>query len=323
MAITEQQLAFKKGKLGASQAAAALGISPFQTQANLYNELLGNIERGDIGAKGRIGNAMEPVIVQEYEAVTGTTIIPSPDTLIHPDHPWMICHLDGEISGQNKILEIKNVGWTMAHHWGNDGDGEGVPMYVMVQCVHQAILANVDRVDVAAFFGGNELRVYPLVITSEAKEAVMSGLINFWDNYVVKKIQPEFTGKDESLLKKLYSNADNVEVIQVESTEMELMFNDYRNQKSMIEQAQVKADLMKVSIMEFMGTAGIMMRGEDVEFTWKKTKDGQKVDWKGVSGELKKVYLSHHPDAIAEIQTVIDGYTTVKPGHRMFLDKCK
>lgn len=317
--ITEQQLAFKKGKIGASQAAAALGVSPFQTQANLYNELLGNIERGDIGPKGRIGNAIEPVIIQEYEHATGITVTPSPDTLIHPDFPWMICHLDGEMPSYKRILEIKNVGWTMAHQWGSDGDPDGVPMYVMVQCVQQAILADVERVDVAAFFGGNELRIYPLIITPEAKNAVISGLINFWDNYIVTKIQPEFTGHDEALLKKLYWNASNEEVIKVESTETALMFQDYRNLKSSIKSAQEKADLMKVSIMEFMGEAGIVMRDDDIEFTWKKTKDGKKIDWKGA---FEHVAYQVGLDKDARDKVVTD-FTKVKPGHRMFLDKCK
>ncbi len=147
----------------------------------------------------------------------------------------------------------------------------------------------------------------------------MSGLISFWDNHIVPKIQPEFTAQDETLLKKLYWNANNVEVIKVESTETALMFHDYRNLKSSIKDAQEKADLMKVSIMEFMGEAGIVMRDDDIEFTWKKTKDGIKIDYKGAFMHLvDEVGMPN--DAKAKI---IDIFTKVKPGHRMFLDKCK
>ena len=41
--ITKEQIKFKKGKIGASQVAAAIGLSPFQTQANLAMEVLGRI----------------------------------------------------------------------------------------------------------------------------------------------------------------------------------------------------------------------------------------------------------------------------------------
>ena len=131
MAITPAQLEFRKGKLGASNAAAALGISPWQSPANLFHTIKGNLKPFDLGARGRIGNAIEPVIIQEYEIATGNKVEPSPDTLIHPKYDWMICHLDGRVlqpqtpETKNKILEIKNVGWTVANHWGLDGDPKG------------------------------------------------------------------------------------------------------------------------------------------------------------------------------------------------------
>jgi len=322
--ITQAQLAFKKGKIGASQAAAALGLSPYQTPANFYNELIGNIEREDIGAKGRIGNAMEPVIIQEYEIVMGVKVIPSPDTLIHPKYPWMICHLDGKIPEFKKILEIKNVGWTVAHRWGPDADPDGVPMDVMIQCTHQAILADVSRVDVAAFFGGNELRVYPLEITDAAKEGLMTGLLNFWENHVVKRIQPEFGPQDVALLQKLFADPKNEEVVQVEDTETAVLFQDFRNLKTSIKDAEKKANLMKIHIMDFMGDAGSLMRGDDMEFTWKKSKDGKKVNWEGVCSDMDS-YLEEKEEffLVDQLCDFVDQNTKKKTGSRVFLDKLK
>ena len=134
--INEEQLEFRKGKIGASNAAAALGISPWETKAGLYNEVLGIVKRDDMGSRGRIGNAMEPVIIQEYEIEHGIKVHEAPGTpehpskppkgtYVHPKYPWMIAHLDGVMPEYEMILEIKNVGWTVAHQWKMDGDPEG------------------------------------------------------------------------------------------------------------------------------------------------------------------------------------------------------
>ena len=62
--ITEEQKQFKRGKIEASQVAAALGLSPFQTPANLAMELLGRIKPHEENAAMRGGNIMEPATAQ-------------------------------------------------------------------------------------------------------------------------------------------------------------------------------------------------------------------------------------------------------------------
>jgi len=47
--ITAEQLEFRKGKLGASDCAAALGVSRWKTQAALYHEIVGNIVPEPLG----------------------------------------------------------------------------------------------------------------------------------------------------------------------------------------------------------------------------------------------------------------------------------
>jgi len=264
MSISKEELAFRTGKLGASNAATALGISPWDTKASLYNEILGYVKRDDLGEKGILGNELEPVISRAYERATGikiqkaiAPIHPGRDpkapagTFIHPKYPWMIAHLDGEMPDYEMILEIKNVGWTVAHQWGLDGDPEGPPVYVQAQCVQQAILAGVERVDVAAFFGGNELRVYPMEIGERRKQLVLDGLVAFWEDHIVKKVQPEMTGKDLDLLKKLYPGREEQKIITVESTATALMFQDYRNLKAAIKESQEKSDAYKAKIIQF------------------------------------------------------------------------
>jgi len=115
--ITQEQIKFKKGKIGASQVAAALGISPFQTPANLAMELLGRIPPPEENEAMRIGNIMEPAIAQIYMDREEMIIHPWEETCVHPHFDWLIAHPDYFYNDENEIkpiclIEIKNVGFT-------------------------------------------------------------------------------------------------------------------------------------------------------------------------------------------------------------------
>ena len=64
--ITEEQKQFKRGKIEASQVAAAIGISPFQTPAGLAMEILGRVRPPEETEDMRTGNIMEPAIAKLY-----------------------------------------------------------------------------------------------------------------------------------------------------------------------------------------------------------------------------------------------------------------
>jgi len=273
---------------------------------------------------------MEPIVFKAYERATGVMPEPYPETLIHKDYPWMIAHLDGFIKAENKIVEVKCVGPHMIFDWGLDGDPDGVPFYVMAQCIQQAILAGVSKVDVVALLGGNDLRIYPLEIKNEAKDTILRSLVDFWDNRIVPRKQPEMTADDLELLKTLYMKCDNQKVIEVESTATALGFQDYRQLKQEIKKMEEQAKLYKAKIQDAMGDATIMMRSGDPEFTWKKNKDKTKTDWESVAKDhLESIIYKAETEQIpllAEFgrevfQHCIEKNTKPVIGHRVFLDK--
>lgn len=115
----------RKDGLGASDAAAVLGISPWKTNVQLWEEKTGLVVPEDIGGNPAVkyGNDAEPLLRQffaldhpEYR-VTFT-----PYKIIrHPAHPFITCTPDGELeelaTGRHGGLEIKtteimsSLGW--------------------------------------------------------------------------------------------------------------------------------------------------------------------------------------------------------------------
>ena len=166
--ITEEQKQFKRGKIEASQVAAAIGISPFQTPAELAMELLGRVRPPEENAAMRGGNIMEPAIAQLYMDQEKVQIHPCSETYVHPHFDWLIAHPDYYYNDENEIkpiclIEIKNVGARQRFRWE-----DGVPVHVVAQCVLQSLLTGIDRVKVVAYFGDNDLEIYPLNITANS-----------------------------------------------------------------------------------------------------------------------------------------------------------
>ena len=71
MSLTPQQLAERKNYIGASESAAVLGLSPFQSAADLYFEKVGDVEPRPATEAMESGTRLEPVIIDWCAARLG------------------------------------------------------------------------------------------------------------------------------------------------------------------------------------------------------------------------------------------------------------
>ncbi|SVD55897.1 uncharacterized protein METZ01_LOCUS408751, partial [marine metagenome] len=185
--ITEEQKQFKRGKIEASQVAAAIGISPFQTPAGLAMEILGRVRPPEETEDMRTGNIMEPAIAKLYMGREKVEIHPWKKTCVHPNFEWLIAHPDYYYTDDAGIpiylIEIKNIGARQRFRWEN-----GVPVYVVAQCVLQSLLAGINRVEVVAYFGGSDLEIYPLKITAKQQDSLMTKVSLYWFNWIAKNM---------------------------------------------------------------------------------------------------------------------------------------
>ena len=310
--ITEEQIEFKKGKIGASQVAAALGLSPFQTEANLAMELLGRIDSPEVNAFMRIGNIIEPAIAQIYMDQEQIEILPWKETCVHPDFDWLIAHPDYYCDDKYGLkplclIEIKNVGARQRFRWA-----DGVPVHVVAQVVLQSLLTGIDRVEVVAYFGGNDLEIYPLIITPKQQESLMTKVSLFWFDWIAKNRIPPVCDRDIDLIKSLYPSADNVTELTATESVMEDVENyqDWKTKRNAIDQT---IGTLEAKIRLMMGGVSTLNAPDGTRlFSWRQAKPTAKTDWKAVAQcfESQKNYV-----------TEIDKHTQVREGSRRFLDK--
>lgn len=104
----EEFLNTRKNKLGASDAPIIMGVSPFKTPYQLWQEKLGLIPDTIMTSAMKRGLDMEETARSCFESMTGIKTFSHRVT--HPNHEWMIASLDGiDFNGDN-IVEIKCPG---------------------------------------------------------------------------------------------------------------------------------------------------------------------------------------------------------------------
>jgi putative phage-type endonuclease len=219
----EAWLAERRRGLGASDCAAAMGLSPYCTPLELYYRKLGELPEPEDTPAMRRGRKWEGDVLDQYEETTGI-LVRRQVFMRHPDHPWMTATCDGvgldaivergpfpfdEVASiANILVEAKVVGWRAAREWGEDGTDD-VPRHVLCQVHHQLAVTGAQRCDVAALIGGSDFRVYP-IRRAEDKfyQHLMHRLWIFWCRVEGREPPPPTLPADAGHLARLWPGCE-------------------------------------------------------------------------------------------------------------------
>ena len=105
---TPEWLEMRKNKIGASDAPIIMGVSPWKTPYQLWEEKLDLAPQPDMTHVMRRGHELEPIARQVYNDYTGNCA--EPEVVIHPEREWMMASLDGISLDRSIVLEIKCPG---------------------------------------------------------------------------------------------------------------------------------------------------------------------------------------------------------------------
>lgn len=138
--------------IGGSEAAAAVGMSPWQTPLDLWRLKIGAVEPKDISSNAAVekGVRMEPILRDFYAATHPEyEIAHFPfDMLYQSERPWLFATLDGELAdegGKRGILEIKTATPNGKAGWDNWSNGK-MPSSYWCQICHQLLATGFDFV---------------------------------------------------------------------------------------------------------------------------------------------------------------------------------
>jgi len=180
MSLTTEQLALRKGYIGASEAAAACGLSPWKTPYELWSDKTTDVIDTPTNARMEWGNRLEAVVMLKYledlSPEAGTLEAPCAFQ-VSPDYPWMGCTPDGLLP--DRVVEIKTTGIANSREWGEPGT-DAVPLHYLLQVTHQMIVTGRKKADIPVLIGGSDYRVYSVELDEELAKLLIEREATFW-----------------------------------------------------------------------------------------------------------------------------------------------
>lgn len=179
---------WRRGGIGSSDAAVIMGVSPWRTPKQLWEEKVhGSGAQLDNSAMMR-GRELEPVARTWFENTMNVTVFPQ--NKMHAENNWIRASLDG-IDLENKILvEIKCP---------NKDDhatamGKKVPEKYWPQVQHQLLVTGLDGMYYVSF-NGSDGAIVEVARDNDYIASLLEEEQKFWD-LVLSKKAPELTDRD-------------------------------------------------------------------------------------------------------------------------------
>ena len=205
----EEWLARRQEGIGASEAAAALGIDPWSTPLDLYLRKTRGEERERSPSEQwrlRFGTRMQADILAELASATGIAVHACDVLYRSRRWPYMLATPDAlVVAGEALALaEAKLVGHRMESDWE-----AGLPLYVQAQAAHQAIVMGVERVFVAVLFferrGGNPFEWFEYRPGADVTDWLAGREADVWRGIVSGVVPPfDFAALTKESISRLY-----------------------------------------------------------------------------------------------------------------------
>lgn len=184
------ELSDRRTYLGPSDAAAALGMSPWESALELYQRKKGMLPPKQETLAMRWGRLLEDDIAEEFARVTGMKVRRLSKTFRYDRFPWLCGHIDRKVEGYNRLLECKTTGYDYAKQWGEHGSDK-IPLYYRVQVMLYLWLTGYEAADVAVLIGGQDFRVLEVRRDEQIIDDLVGRCQSFWDRHIVPAVAPE------------------------------------------------------------------------------------------------------------------------------------
>jgi putative phage-type endonuclease len=305
----QQWLEVRKQGLGSSDAAAAVGLNPYQSQLELWliktgrDADLPKPDAEDESSPMYWGNILEPIVAMHYTKHTGHKVRRINAVLQHPesDKSWMLANLDYAVVGADdvQILECKTAGEYGARNWR-----EGVPEYVQCQVQHQLAVTGKQAADVCVLICGQEIKIHRI----ERDEALITKLIElerrFW-HYVLTDTPPPADGSESAglALRYLYPYDTGNTLDFSQDKEASTVFSELLQVRVQADDYKKREDFLRQCLQQRMGEASKASFANG-SISWKRSKDSVVLD--------TATLLQEQPELLKQ-------YALTRAGSRRFL----
>lgn len=291
--------------IGASEAAAVLGLDPFRTPFQVWLEKTGRAAPFAGNAYTDLGNRLEPVVADLYAERFSVALVAT-GTHREPSGLPIFASPDRLVSGLPVAVECKaHLTPNIWSEYGEDGSTK-IPAKYAVQDHVQAAVCDLERVDHAALVRG-EVRVYRILRDHAYERMIFDQLAAWWEKHVVLDSPPEPDGTPAygDWIKSRFPK--HQEVALIASDEDVPLVRAVLDAYAAREAADLAYEQARQAIQERMRVAASIEAPGIGRISWRSTRGKTTTDWEALA-------LSMKPTA-----EQIEAHKVVSPGSRRFI----
>jgi len=276
----------RKG-IGGSDVAAIMGISPWKTAYQVYQEKRKEVKDWEGNEITEWGKRMEPAIRQWYSDKTGRSVRLPEKILFSQEHPFMFASMDG-YTDDRRVVEIKTARYGKG--WGEPETNQ-IPDYYMVQVQHYMIVTGFEVADVPVSIGGGSPELYIVPADAELQTLIIEACAEFWQR-VVDGNPPPLVSYADAVQKFGRSITQGAVVAPDDAIAAVDELRTVREQKDVLE---AKEEEIKGKLIITLGDAGDILVDSfgNILATYKISKGRVTVDQKALQKEMPEVYLKY------------------------------
>lgn len=299
--LTEAQRKERVGYIGASDAAAILGMSRWKSRLDVWAEKTGLVVPEDLSDKLQVelGNELEDFVARKFEKKTGKKVELAPKTVYFPGFPFIAANLDRRVMGENALLECKTTSAWKAREW----EGEEIPQEYVIQVMHQLAVTGADKGYLAVLIGNQDFKVKEIERDEKAFQDLIKREVEFWEKFVVAKVPPAVSSMDQDTLAKMFPNAEAGKEIALDSAAAatcDLLESIRQDLASLERQEETQKNILRMALGDAeIGTVG----------PWR-------VKWKNI--KTHRVDLDKLNEAVPDLLKI---YQKVTESRRFTVDK--
>lgn len=247
--------ALRAGGIGASEIAAVVGLSPYESAFHLWHVKKGNLPGAKLSDAMDWGNRLEPVVREWFaERHPDWDVIAQPGTYANDDHMWQRVNPDGVIDkpaeGLAALLEVKTSRY--GDEFGRSGT-DIIPLNYRCQVQHAMDVFDLPVCHLAALIGGNEPREYVIRADAGDQRALREAGAAFWES-LQNNDEPPLDCSDST-----YESVRdlNPEIDREADIEIGALWSEYEAARVVRDDSAAKLTGVKSQILAAMGTARI------------------------------------------------------------------
>jgi putative phage-type endonuclease len=290
----------RRNGIGASEAAAALGLSKYKTALELYFEKIGEAPPFSGNLATEAGLALEPIVLGEYEKRSGHKLTALQERAPFAGRPWLWATIDAKDEHLPAVIEAKTA--RGGPEWGDPGTDQVPQGYVAQSQVQMACVGYALAIIPVIFRGPMEYVEYRVNADAELFRMMLAGLDDFWAR-VQRRDPPDPSTYNDIKLRWPKDTGTQI----MATPEVLTACAELSRIKREISDLETISEQHEALIKTALADAATLTADDGTTLaTWKSSKASRAFD--------AKRYQTEHPD-------LIEPYMVEKSGSRRFLLK--